>query len=201
MVKRKTIIGFILILIIIFSALIVLSASERFLYYEELTETTLLLENHPNGSGYIGNFTDANNITIARVQFFLQNAFTPLPSAEALLIINHADDIEVDSMVFKFESAAMGSIYLKSDPSNVQYSFNRELDGINFNVEDFRWLGKAGRGDAEFRFILHNVQKDRPNDLQLTIDLCFHLVAPIQLTGLRAHTTIDMIIPIGESAE
>ncbi len=86
MVKRKAIVGSVLVLVI--AALVTVSASKRFLYFEELNEMTILLENKPFSSSYVGNFTDANNNTIARVQFFLRN-FYPLPYYEAEVFIYH----------------------------------------------------------------------------------------------------------------
>lgn len=198
LVKRRAIVGFILILVIAFSALVIVSASKRFLYFEELNETTILLANQPFTSIYVGNFTDANNNTIARIQLIFEN-LTTQSYYEAKLIIHHAENIEVDSMAVKLKSPDFLNVYLKSDPSNVQYSFERKIGRIIFKVEDFRWLGKVD-GDADFHFLLR-AHPDPPYDLQVSIDLHLHRVAPIQLAGIHAHKVVDMTFPIGKTAE
>jgi hypothetical protein len=186
-----------LILVIAFSALVIVSASKRFLYFEELNETTILLANQPFTSIYVGNFTDANNNTIARIQLIFENLTNNLTMK--LNYYTPSKNIEVDSMSVKFKSPDFLNVYLKSDPSNVQYSFERKIGRIIFKVEDFRWLGKVD-GDADFHFLLR-AHPDPPYDLQVSIDLHLHRVAPIQLAGIHAHKVVDMTFPIGKTAE
>ena len=197
LVKRKVVFSVVLVLVVALSVLALISYSERFIYFEELAASTIRLQNGQYISSYASNFTDRNGNSIASIDLILRNTFTTLPTGEAWLILHHAENVEIDSMVLNFKSPTIMSIYLKSDPSDVGYSFWREVDGITLKVEDFRWLGKA-KGDADFNLIFQNMQ-DKSNDLTFTIDLLMHYKAPIQLTGIRAYTSVNMLIPNGEA--
>lgn len=199
MVKRKVVFAVMLVLVVALSALSLISYGKRFIYFEELSASTTRLQNGQYESSYAGNFSDRNGNSIASVDLILRNTFTSLPTGEAWLILHHAENVEIDSMVLNFKSPTIMSIYLKSDPSNVGYSFWREVDGITLKVEDFRWLGKT-KGDADFNLIFQNMQ-DKSNDLVFTIEVLMHYKAPIQLAGIRAYTSVNMLIPNGEATE
>jgi hypothetical protein len=193
MSRVKIVLAVILVPILAFSALAYLSMTETFLFSQALTVKEL-----DYGSidyywpTFQFNITDSNNylgLFYFRMQYILPNQ----SSNTVYIDFQHSGNTKLDSIVFHFSSPEVRRVYLDmSDPVGVSYSSSRDTNSFTVKA-DFGELGTLQGGNT-YEFILYDAAY-KPNTLFFTADISMHYMVPLELTSLKAHVSINTVIP------
>ncbi len=194
MSRAKIALTLILVAVVILSALVYSSATENFW----LSRTLTVKEDYPGISGHYQqvfqfNLTDSDKL-LGEFYFRIE-AIPPNQSSNTVYIdFEHSGNTKLDSIDFHFSSPEVTRVYLDmSDPVGIKFSASRDVNSFSVKANDFGELGTL-QGNIVYQFILSDA-KTNNNNLYFSADISMHYMTPLQLTTLKAHLTINTVIP------
>jgi hypothetical protein len=184
----------VLVAVLVVSLLFLSSASENFIFSEELTVKKVIDNlNDAHEPNCLANFSNSNN-EIGSLYFRLERDFFNNSENSMFVSVHHARDIELDSVVFRFRTPRAISVHLDtSNQIGVTYVFSKDPSMFTIEAKDMGELG-AMEGDKVFEFIIKSYGSKEDN-LLLTVDLSMHYKTPMQLTSLKASVDINTYFP------
>jgi len=194
MTKRKTVLPIIAVLAIILAVLATLfvaSATENFLFTENLTMSQPEHRSYGDGEAYVVNMTTGDTY-VDNVYLSISGYQNPANNSATYYItlqVPYQTGIEKDAISFKIVST-QAMLYMETNQENLTPTFNRNDAEQTVTINN---IGDYGQSTITYYFLLQtgsNIEQ-----IPVDIELSAHQMQPLQLTSLKAHIAFDAQTP------